>query len=216
MKLALILILAFCALGVSAQSNECALGKTRLDCLAGWTNVRSGNDGKSLVADHAKAKVTLFATVLSPQDVTKESYDLSLSQVVKLALSLDGSGFRFKNSPDFWGDSKYSKYEETKAGRALFESTTNRFFHIHYVVFSFEEKKYLVGFARLMFEGEGADTRFNRWMGGGGSGDRELQELIFAVTKEETSSETPGGPPPAAGPRIIPGGPPPAKRPPSN
>ncbi|MEQ1761839.1 MAG: hypothetical protein ABL984_01705, partial [Pyrinomonadaceae bacterium] len=166
--------------------------------------------------DHAKAKVTLFATVLSPQDATKESYDLSLSKVVKLAFSLDDAGVKFKESPDFWGDSKYSKYEETKAGRALLESTTNRFFHIHYAVFSFDGKRYLAGFARLMFEGDGVAARFDQWRGGGGSGDRELQELIFAITKEGTSSETPGGPPPAAGPRLIPGGPPPAKRPPSN
>ena len=211
----LAIIFSSCTLISFGQSRNCTIGSATVPCSPSWSDIRPGGDGPPYVAVHQEANVTLFASQIPNDSKTKESYEESLAKMLEYGLALKQSKVRVKDSRDFWGDSKYSQFEETKGAKAVFDGESGKVFHVHYSVFSHDGKKFIAGFSRLMFEGKNAEARFEKWIGGGGSGDRELRELIYSVTGEATRIDLPGGPPPPAS-KPLPGGPPPAKRPVTN
>lgn len=198
-----------------AQTNNCALKPIVFPCSPSWIEIKSGKNGKPFVAVHSESKVTLFASRLAAKEPTAESSERALLDIIDKGISIHPSQIKIKDSQDFWGDSKYSKFEETKGAKTIFDARTQRAFHLHYSVFLYDGNRYIAGFIRLMFEGVGAAERYENWIGGGGAGDGELRELIFSITKEKIPTELPGGPPPAAS-MPLPGGPPPARRPKTN
>lgn len=190
---------------VTAQSKDCSIGKTKFPCSANWTDIISEGNGP-FVAKYKDSNVTLFASTFSGA-TTDEAIDNVLIGILSDGLSVNKDTLRIKLSDDYWDESKYSKFEEIKGGRVIFDPGKDRMSQIHYCIFSYSGSKYIAGFSRAMHEGNEAEARYDAWIGGGGDGDTQLRELIFAITNEKRGSDLPGGPPPAM---PLPGGPPPA------
>lgn len=196
------------SMSMQAQQKACSVNSTTFACLDKWSDIKIGSYGAPFVAVHSDSKVTLFVSQLTDNDTSADAYERALLEILNKGLSIDPSRIKIKDSRDFWGDSKYSRFEETKGAKALLDIDAREFLGIHYSVFSYDGKRFIAGFVRLIVNGERSKERFEEWVGGGGSGDYNLRELIFLITKEGEQTTLPGGPPPAA-PARLPGGPPP-------
>jgi hypothetical protein len=100
----------------------------------------------------------------------------TLDVVFQKLFSTKYSSSSTKESPDFWGAHKYSKYESQRQEKL--HSHLRRKICSHTLrILGIETKRVLVGFTDVMGTGPSAASHFNGWRGGGGNGDDELQTL---------------------------------------
>jgi hypothetical protein len=179
-------------------SKSCKVGSDLFVCPKASRILSDGRDGSVFVAN--RSGIGLFAMQLKENSTADEALPLALDSSLRKLYSARYADYQAKNSDDFWGNNKYSKFEESKSGIVLFNPTLRQFLHVHFVVLAFDGKRVLTGFTDLWAKGAEAAASFNEWQGGGGAGDEELQDLILSITKEGRPKEVPGGPPPAMAP----------------
>ena len=177
------------------KNKSCNVGSVSFTCPQASRILDNGKDGSVFVA--SRSGIGLFAMPLKENSTADEALPIALDSSLRKLYSAGYSDYQGKNSDDFWGNDKFSKYEESKSGIVLFNPTLKQFLHIHYVVLAFSGERILTGFTDVWAKGNAAADSFNEWNGGGGAGDGELQDLIISITKENKPKEVPGGPPPA-------------------
>lgn len=176
----------------------CAVSSFSFPCPAGYEIKNAIGSDAPYLAIETKNKITTFAyaptTKLGEQELILES----LSKVFA-ASEVSFDKLEKKNSSDFWGDDKWSKYEVSKFAQAALDGTNDKAYHFQYVHLVIEGKQILAGFIYdPVRTGETATAWFERWRGGGNGGATgALNSLILSITKEPRRT-VPGGPPPAA------------------
>lgn len=180
----------------ATKSSQCVSGGFSFVCPKDNKVINSGTDGQPFVAIDAKEKLGLFASELKEKAKDDSLIAKALDSAFQSLYSKKYSELEIRESPDFWGNDKYSRFEESKTAKAAFNSDRTEFLHIHWVIINFNGKRVLAGFANVIAKGDGAEEWFRSWMGGGSGGDEELQDLIISITKEKKPKLAPGGPPP--------------------
>jgi hypothetical protein len=149
-----------------------------------------------------QSKTTIFA--FAPKTPIKNPDTLRniASKVVYAVFGKDLAAFDVKQSNDFWGNDKFSKYEKSRLAEVGFCADLEKSIHYHVVNLMKNGQMIIVGFVYEAESGATAKEWFSKWNGGGMmTATYGLQELINSITGEKKKDyEAPGGPPPMAAP----------------
>jgi hypothetical protein len=196
----LIVFVTLITFGQGGASNaSCKVGSISFTCPESSKILNNGKDGSAFIA--VRSGIGLFAMQMKESSTVHDALPVALDSSLRKLYSAGYSDYKAKDSDDFWGNDKYSKYEESKAGIVLFNPKLRQILHIHYLVLDFNGNRIITGFTDVWAKGTEAEASFNEWRGGGGAGDEELQDLILLMTGEKRPELTPGGPPPAMAPK---------------
>lgn len=199
--LLLFTLLFFLSFQLNAQEKlNCRLGNFSFVCPENLEKDSTKNSDDFLVALNSKNQIYVFAFTPNQKLETDDLINQALKKAFDKTYSTNYSDYQIKNSEDFWGNATWSKYEVSKFAKVGFNKNRKHTIHFQFVQLSLNDKQIVAGFVYELAVGELSKSRYNNWLGGGnGDASSNLQELIKSITGEVQKTETPGGPPPAAG-----------------
>lgn len=180
----------------------CHSNQLSFPCPKGLQVKSDGKINSVFVAYSSSGKFSVFAFAPDTTSAAQNSADESLMKALLNLYATKLEDYRWKDSDDFYDDSKFSEYEVRKSAKVGFNKNRRQTVHAQYVRLSYNRQDVIAGFIYELENGGRAEEVFNDWSGGGnGEASDGLQELIIKITGEKKSTETPGGPPPAAMPK---------------